>query len=625
MPKIVDIDKWKAELSLAEDFREKEFGTYSSKDTSSAGLNIDYFERGHQYFETDEGVELDNLIVTTLNLYHAITKNIVPSLYFQNPKVLCFPKKIESQTTAPIVGETVNYFYRELEVDDVNQKVVWDAYVLGVGVSKVGYACKYGMDTLEEKKQVSPVNRLLEKIGLKKTKEVETTNPEINYKIESESPYVKYVSPFDFGIDPRAKNIDEAMYVYEKFKKTLAQVKANKKYKNTSKLVGSDVELDIPSGRDTDPTQMDDFKTVDIYEVHYRQPDGVYHLVLAKDRDEWAELYNERSPYEMRGWQYEILVFNKHPHKLYPISDMTKIRALQDRITSTIDAVLDQVDRFHPKIAVNGTDVTPEGKLALRDGDIGAIVDCTKNPSEVFKELSFTQVKADLRALIDQMIDIITIQTGLTRAQLTGMSSSGSATEATIEQGGQTLRLSDMGKEVGKYSKKQARKLWEVIKQFVDIETLQLINGVSGIDEQTGIPKYNWLEVNEESGAQMRSGEYDFDIEVGSTQKPDLAVIRKQFEGLFNILARTDVITLMQQQGKKVDLAELLRLYLQLFPELVRDIGKIIQVVTPQTSGLVPPMVPEQRGGTTSGSNHNALEAQRAQPVPTMAGMGNSY
>src|SRR3990167_1471259 len=408
MPKLKDIDKWKAELSLAEKFREDEFGTYSVKDTSLAGLNIDYFERGHQFFDTEEGVELDTLVVTTLNLYHAITKNIVPSLYFQNPKILSFPKKIESQPTAPVVGETVNYFYRELEVDDVNQKVVWDAYVLGMGVSKIGYATKYGMDVKSDKKPVSSVNRLLEKIGLKKpSEEEEIINPEINYRIESESPYVKYVSPFDFGIDPRARNIDEAMYVYEKFKKTLAQLKENKKYKNTSGLVGSDVELDIPSGGEVDPAQMEDFKTVDIYEIHYRQLDGIYHLVLAKDRDEWVELYNEKSPYKMKGWQYEILVFNKHAHKLYPVSDMTKIRALQNRITSTIDAVLDQVDRFVPKIAVNDNDLTPEGRLALRDGGIGAIVACNKNPEDVIKEINFTQVKADLRSLIDQMIDII--------------------------------------------------------------------------------------------------------------------------------------------------------------------------------------------------------------------------
>ena len=86
---------------------------------------------------------------------------------------------------------------------------------------------------------------------------------------------------------------------------------------------------------------------------------------------------------------------------------------------------------------------------------------------------------------------------------------------------------------------------------------------------------------------------------------------------MFSILARTDVIALMQQQGKKVDLAELLRMYLQLFPEMLKDIGRIIQPITQQTKGLVDMMALTGKGGTTQGSNFNAMERQAAMPTPT--------
>ena len=117
----------------------------------------------------------------------------------------------------------------------------------------------------------------------------------------------------------------------------------------------------------------------------------------------------------------------------------------------------------------------------------------------------------------------------------------------------------------------------------------------------------------------MQIGQYDFDIEIGSTQKPDLITIRKQFENLFSILARTDVIMLMQQQGDKIVVSELLRMYLNLFPEAIKDIGRVIQKIIPgQTSGLIPPPMEEQRGGTTQGSNFNAMEKQAGMPVPGM-------
>src|SRR3990167_1047279 len=123
MGKITDIEKWRCELELAEKFRNDEFGEYTQERTSKAGYNIDYFELG--FISLGNEITTDNYMIATLNLYHAITKNIVPALYYQNPKILCFPKKQESQDTAPIVGETLNYYYKKMDAERVNQRVIW--------------------------------------------------------------------------------------------------------------------------------------------------------------------------------------------------------------------------------------------------------------------------------------------------------------------------------------------------------------------------------------------------------------------------------------------------------------------------------------------------------------------
>ena len=271
------------------------------------------------------------------------------------------------------------------------------------------------------------------------------------------------------------------------------------------------------------------------------------------------------------------------------------------------------MDKFVPKLSYQASDLTPQGKAALKDGGIGALVETTKNPNEVFKELNFTQLKGDLQALIDQLISLISIQTGLSRVQLTGLSDSSTATEANYEQAGQNIRLGDMSGSVRRFVNSQSRKFWKVIRQFTPIEDLQLINGIRGTDERTGLPKYNWLSINPLRTKKIQQGDYDFDIEVGSTEKVNLSLVRKSFENLFNILARTEVITLMQQQGDKVALAEILRKYIDLFPEIGVDAGKIIQKISPQTQGLIPPE-PQGQGGTTSGSNFNAMESQLNEP-----------
>ena len=618
MPPIRDVEKWRMEIQLAEEFRDKEFGEFTQNKRSKAGENIDYFDRGFSNILYTS--QSNDEIITTLNLIHSITKNIVPSLYFKNPKVLALPKKAESEAVAPITTNTLNHYYRRIDAEEINQRVVWDAYVLGHGYSKVGYCTKFGMDIKDDtpRKKKSVIDKGLEFLGIKKPEVKEDEAIEVNNRIISEDPYISYVSPFDFIRDPRALTLEESMWVGQRFKRTVKQMKSTRKYRNTDKLEGSEPDIPQTAFAKMSQSEIDDFKTIDLYEIHYRTDDGIYLLVISKDGEEYREHYHEKSIYKMKGWQYDELTFNKHGHKPFAKSDITKIRSLQDRFTSTMDAILEQVDKFVPKLAANENDLTIVGKNNLENGEIGSVVYTNKDPNAVFKELNLTQFKGDLKVLADEIINIVTIQTGLTRAQLLGVASGDTATGESIAQGGQNLRLSDMNNAVNRFARRQAEKLWDVIKQFVELEELQMINGQLGVDEKTGFPKYNWISIDENTSLAMTEGEYDFDIEVGSTQKPDLMVIRKQFENLFSILARTDVIALMQQQGDKIVLSELLRMYLNLFPEAVKDVGKIIQKITQNTTGLVDPMMLNGKGGDTQGSNFNALEKQQGMPIPNM-------
>lgn len=626
MGKIKDVNRWRVELELAEKHRDEKFGKSNIREKTLAGENIDYFEYGYSH----NRVPISDEFVTTLNIIDAVVSVVVPSLYFRNPRTTVIPRKVESEDSSTIVGKTVDYYRETLEAECINKKIIWDAYVLGYGVYKVGYSTKFGMDLededIEKNKKKSLTDKTLETLGLKKPKPVEEPErKELDARIISENPFIEYINPFDFLIDPRATSINDAMWVAQCVRKSVDGMKSNKKYKNTANLKGTPPEDRELTFNQLEASQMEDFHTVELFEIHYRNDGKWYLLTISKDGDEFHEHYHEESIYKLSEYQFDMLVFKEHGDVLYPRSDITKIKNLQDRITSTIDAILEQVDKFTPKLAYSSGDVTPNGMKNLKDGTIGALVECNKSPGEVFQQLNFSQLKTDLKALIDELITLISVQTGITRAQLIGVSDSRSATEATIEQGGQNLRTSDMAASVQKMVNGQSRRLWKVIRQFVTLEDLQLINGVRGIDEETGLPKYDWLTIDSPLAGKMQVGDYDFDIEVGSTQKADLSVSRKGFENLFNILARPDVIGLIQQQGSKVALAEMLRKYFDLFPELGVDSGKIIQNITQQTSGLVDPAALQGgAGGNTAGSDNNALEAQRADAVPTQGGEINS-
>ncbi len=616
-----EVRRWRIEVEEAEHFRKHNFGEYvNSKHRSGikrrgVGNNIDYFETG---LSAQSLRDLDVADPSaTLNIIFPIVKNIIPSLYFQNPKVLVFPNRNQDEDSAPIVSEILNYYNKDLEIKTVNQQIIFDAYVLGMGVAKIGYSTKFGADipdeSIEKEREKKKQRGLLEKIGLRKPKEEDKKeNVDLNEFIKNESPYIVHVSPFDFGIDPRATSIHNATYVYHKLKKTLKQVKSNKNYSNTSKLEPS--QLEELSIDDVGQTEIENFQTIELYEIHYKTEKGINILTLARDQNDYKPIYHEESPYEIDGFQFEVLTLNKHAHSLYPISEITIIRGLEDRINNTFDSILDQVDRFVPKVIADRTGLEVEGQTALRDGDVGAIVWANKNPSEVVMPLGMTQLKADLSALIDKIIDVMTLITGLTRAQLTGITSAETATEAQIGQSGQNLRRSDQSNSVIDFVNRENRKFWQVIAQFVDLEELQLITG-EGIQNEKGGINYNWLTIDTSMREKLIKGEYSFDIETGSSQRPNIEILRQQVTNLSNMVFNPVVKQLLAQEGTNLNLTEIARANLKMYPEVFKNTEKILQRANPmqQAQAQVPP---QQEGG--GGENAGVVpNLQRTPPTQT--------
>lgn len=621
-----EIQKWRVEIDNAEDFKEKEFGKFKENNKEGAGENVDYFDFGvSEQLAKRTGI---SWIMALFNIIHTITKNVIPTLYYKTPYILSFPKRRnpDDEISAPYAGGLLNYYHKELSLKQTNKNTVFNGYVVGMGVSKIGYTTKFGSSPTEDsvkkeqkEREKAKAKSLLEKIGFKKSKEEDKpkVNPELNEFIRSESPFIKDVNPFYFGIDPRATSIEDANYCYEIIPKRLDMVKADKTYKNTSELRGEFMgginTSDIPE------TQIDSFKIINLVEVHYKTDEGINILTYAKDGKETKALRHDESVYEMDGFMYELLCFNKHPHRLYPVSDIDKIKPLQDRITMTLENILDQVDKYVPKVLVDETAVTEQGKRALRDGEIGAIVYTNKNPQEVVREATFTQLKADLVVLIDKLLDIVMIMTGLTKAQLMGLTTAETATEAQIGQAGQNLRLSDKFDQVNDFLGRQTRKFWQVIRQFVDLEEISLILGEQEVNSQTGMVKYSWMpDIDSAMAKKLAKGEYRFEIEMGSMEKPDLPILRKHLENFANVAG--GFIEKLEKQGHTIDIAELIKKYFSLFPTLFINPARVIRPLNPQEiqQQQMQQMAAQRPKGKA------AVQQQLQQPPPNFADIASA-
>jgi len=329
MGKVTETNKWQLEIEVATKFRDEELGTFNKDKITGAGENIEYYERGWTpgYFLNLN----DEDMVMTLNLFHSISKNVIPALLFQNPEIIALPKRRQDANSAFYAKHILNHFYRDQDVNQENQKAVWDAYTIGKGYTISGYATKFGVNIEDESKNREKVkprsDTILEALGLKKpSKKEDIIFPESDLEIIAESPFVKQVSPFNILVDPRATSINTAQWWAIEMDKPLDEIKRNKKFKNTSQLKGSEPDLPHSIKNKVSETEIEAFKFIRLYEIHYRRPEGFYLLYLAKDQNDYKELYHEESIYDLNDWQLDEIDFSGHEHKYYKNSEMTKIK-----------------------------------------------------------------------------------------------------------------------------------------------------------------------------------------------------------------------------------------------------------------------------------------------------------
>ena len=617
-----ELKRWVVEIEDSRDFRDKEFGEYRRKGnvTTGAGQNLDWFDYG-----SSVAAEGDRAPV---NLAFVLQKNIVPLLFPQRPKVLGLPTRKEDAASAPIAASLLNHYVEFLRLKQTDQHITFDTWVLGYGVSKVGYISERGSDVARTKaddrqrlrdRLKSTVESTLVTLGLKKeAKQPDPPPVEVDQEfIRVENPYLRWVDPFDFLMDARGRAITDCMWVGEEYRRTLHSVKENAHYgraKHDLKPTPID-NPNIPS------SQMERFQTVELVEVHYKNveaPNGVTVLILGAANAKWVPLYHEHNVYErLQGWQYSLLTFNKHNHRLYPVSDLTQVRPLLYQFNQTFAAILEQVQKFVAKIVVWEEKLTPQGETALLNNEIGSVVKVLGEPRSAIMPLNLEQLSKDLTVLIERLLDLVVLVSGLTKAQLTGLSTAQTATEAQIGQGGTTNRRLDQTDAVLDFLNEQVGKLWSVLTQFVDLETVQLLSGeTSYAQEDSNLPLFSFLpEITPDQAETLRHGEYRFDIEVTSTQRPNLEILRKQVENMAVVLTNSAIHQQLALQGKMLDVAEGLRLWLKLYPELIADVNRLIRPITQNVLAGLQGTPPNGHGGDRGG----AAEAVRQAPPPNTA------
>jgi len=629
-----ELAKWRAEIDLGVEFRDREFGTYrqqamgSAPTTTLAGRNLDYFEQGGR----SDGVE------PPLNIAFPIIKNVVPTLLYQYPRASATPapgyREIAAADDAFYASQLINQDLRDTDFrfKDTGQQIVFDSYALGFGVGKVGYATEFGPDILptdQENRQklrdrlTAIKNKVLESLGMRtpKPEEVEPEAVQADSTIRSERPYFQWISPFDFVIDPRARDLTDARWVAQRIRRTLGEIKRDRRYSRAKhELLAEAVDDDrVPS------SYVEDFQTADVWEVHYKTPDsptGITVLTFAATQDQTKALMHDHSVYDLGGWQFEWLTLNKHGHRLYPVSTLSIIRPLLDRVNSTFESILEQIDKFQAKLAFNDR-VSKDGQAALDANELGTRVkvDGTEDVRGAIAVISMNQVSSELMNFVDRVMDVIILITGLTRAQLTGMSTVQTATEAQIGQSGQTLRRTDEANLVGAWVNRVVTKLWRIKAQFQTLTEVDLPMEAAEFNAQTGVNATQWYPpIDEDRAARLRKTRFKFFIEVGSMQKPNLDILREQFRQFVLAMMQPVVTNGLALEGKRLSASEIIRQWSQFFVEGGLELGFSKMVVPVNDPAQLQSLM--QFGQKPEGQNGNPTQGvtNRADMISRAAG-----
>ncbi len=501
------LQQWKGKIRDAKKTRE------SADDTMD--ISLDYY-RNKQWRKTSGYKELivDNMIYSSV-------KTIVPSINIKNPRIYVKPTKKPFQTEdgmfdtnrgAAFVEVLANYHVKRLRMRRQVTKCLHDALLTPKGIMEIGYA-----------------------LETEKVKGDETIEP--NELIRGDGVYVQRVSFRDFLIlDPEADDhqLEDAWAVAKKWVKRLDDVKANPEYNNTSDLQPNftmESKSMVVDEREAEDYQPD--KMVEGWDIWDKKTKRKY--VVVEDHTKF--LQDKGWPLDIEGFPFEILYFNENPNEIEPLSDAEMNIHKQDELNKLRSLQIDHVESISKRryIAKEGAFEDDE-LLKITDGKTGAIALTRLSVDKALAPVRDANVSQDLFIAIKSLKDSIREGDGVAQFEQGIAEKFDTATEPQLISQGVSIRRADRRDAIEDFYKRIVKKLMDILQQTMEpvdinlspeqVDTvqrrapgkLQQIVGLDGADTLSP-----WLRLDKKDIL----GDYEFEIEVGSTQ-PINQEIRKR-------------------------------------------------------------------------------------------------
>ena len=469
------------------------------------------------------------------------TINVIgPSIAVNYPKITVSSRdeEIDQQNKALMVEAIVNYWWRHFDFREENRRIVQDFLIYGHGWGKVGWNFHEEIRNLtpeEIQQNIRVQNDVLDQFA-QDNPSMASEMPSENDVIESQestttevtedSPFFERVSPFDVFVDPEATHMKDAQWIAQRVVMSLEQAKQDERFnKSARRKLKADGSLKW-FNEDNKSNVPDDHGRVTIWEF-YDLVRGTLSIFPDQQKDNGFLVKPLPFPYPY-GHPFVMLRNYEVPDQFYTIGEIEAIEPLQNELNHTRSAMVLARKLDIPKYLVRKDALDVDGIDALTSSNTNALVpvrDDTPFP-EVVAPVPRNDANAQFynhhSEVIESDIDRVTGVNEYMRGALPEIRRT--ATEASIIQDAANARAADKLARIETFIAEVAQRLVQLAQSFLTTDQVARITTEQGA--QVWVP-YSRQDVE---------GEFDFDVEAGSTQPQNETFKRQQAIALMNTM-----------------------------------------------------------------------------------------
>lgn len=495
------------------------------------GNRYDYDELGSY---TD--IIAPNMIFSTVNV-------IVPGVSVNYPKITVKARQEANAQSATVVEAVANYEWQHNDVHEEFRLAIKDFVILGLGWAKVTWKYQEAQrDWTDQEFQQEAMNRVMtlqEDTQKAYSEGVDThdfpTPEDVVRAIPGQKTYVKEdranverVSIFDIFVDPDATRLKDALWIAQRMYVPFDVAANNKNWKSSARAK-------------LKPTAMSEAKRdIDIMfdgEERGKEPDYAvvweyYDLVketVCTFADDCEDYLSDPTQVDYPFPHPFVPIRNYDvPDKFYPLGDVEVIAPLQIELAMTRTQMINDRKRYRRMYMYRGDVIGPDGVAALEGGDDNALINVDGDTpfADLIAPITVTSLPPEFYNQTQMILEDINLVSGVSEYQRGNQPEiRRTATEAAMINDGSNARAADKLAIVERAIGEIAERVVKLAQEFLTSDSVARVVGPDG--------QQLWVQYT----AEDLTGDYDFNVEAGSTQPQNESTRRQAAQQLMETMA----------------------------------------------------------------------------------------